>query len=61
MLIFQREFSIGFIWLKWNKTPELYITYSIFLCVCVCVRPLVTLRWWPWTSSWTGVAAAAWT
>lgn len=37
MLIFQREFSIGFIWLKWNKTPELYITYSIFLCVCVCV------------------------
>ena len=37
-----------------------YIQY-IPVCVCVCVRPLVMLRWWPWTSSWTGVATVAWT
>lgn len=25
-----------------------------------CRRP-ATPRWWPWTSCWTGAAAAAWT
>lgn len=27
--------------------------------VCPCRRP-ATPRWWPWTSCWTGAAAAAW-
>lgn len=35
--------------------------YIPLLITCLCVRPPVMLRWWPWMSFWTGVTAATWT